>query len=90
MVDTNQCCGVLRKQLHQPLRNSTAGPIFFEPHRRWDFTGWRDAIRDIHPQSWEARLRRLSAGVIYADVAIECHAVSLVMPTAEMPPKVSP
>lgn len=72
MVDAHQRWRAFGQQLYKPLRDSTPDPIFFRSRWRRNFDGLRGAVRDIHPQTPEACVRSFGAGIVNADVALEC------------------
>jgi hypothetical protein len=72
VVDADERRLSLGEPLDEPLSDPPASPLFPRAGGRLDFVGNSHGVRFVNTQTLAARPRRLCAGVVDADVAIEC------------------
>jgi len=72
VVDADKRREFFGEALNQPFSDSSARPVFARTRGRQHFFWSACVVSGIDAQALEARRRRLSAGVVDANVAMEC------------------
>ena len=74
VVDADQCRQILGQTLDHPMGEALTCPVFARAGRRMHLSGRGTAICQIDAETFDARRRRLRAGIVDADVTGESHA----------------